>query len=206
MPPRTQNRKSSPVRRREIAAAALRLIGEEGAPALTAARIAREVGVTAGALFRHFESVEAILVAAVELAVEDVEASFPDEDLPPLERLRALLLARIDLIRRRPGLAWLLLSEQVFLSVPGPALASLRALVSRSQKFVRRALSEGVAQGELRDDLGIDVMQALFTGVVHSMANRRGVHARPRGKPTPRSPKPERVLDTLVELLGSQDD
>ncbi len=201
---RSTNRKPTEVRRREIAAAVLRLIGERGAPALTAASIAEAVGVTPGALFRHFESVDAILLGAVELAVELVEATFPDPDLPPCERLQALLTARIAAIRETPGLAWLLLSDQVFLSVPPLAVDHLRGLVERSRTFLRNALKEAVADGDLRDDVDLSVMLVLFTGTVHTLAAGGGVHASPSGRRRPRQPQPTRVLETLLELLAPQ--
>ncbi|MFT7487248.1 MAG: AcrR family transcriptional regulator, partial [Candidatus Paceibacteria bacterium] len=91
----TPQRKTSPERRQEIAHAVLELIGKRGASSLTAATIAESVGLTSGALFRHFDSTEAMLEAAVDLAIERARECFPAEDLPALERLQGLLLARI---------------------------------------------------------------------------------------------------------------
>jgi AcrR family transcriptional regulator len=195
-------RKPAGIRRREIAAAVLRLIGERGAPALTAATIAEAVGVTPGALFRHFESVDAILSAAVALAIEQVEATFPPADLPAQERLRALLLARIEVIRQTPGLAWLLLSDQVFLSVPAPSVELLHALVARSRNFVLEALREGIAAGSLRSDVEAEVMLVLFSGTIHALAAKSGVHGK-GAKTAPKRPRPAHIVDTLFELLSN---
>lgn len=193
-------RKSTGVRRREIALAVLQLIGKRGASSLTAATIAESVGVTPGALFRHFRSVDEILSAAVDLAIELVEETFPDEELEPLERLQQIVLARIATIRGTPGLAWLLLSDQVFLSVPAPAVKRLRQLVKRSRAFVLQALVDGVEDGELRDDIDPAVMLVLFTGCVHALAGSKGVH----GKGAAAAPPPaEEVIEILVELLGA---
>ncbi|MHC4408099.1 MAG: TetR/AcrR family transcriptional regulator [Planctomycetota bacterium] len=187
-------RKPKQVRQREIAEAVLRVIGEHGAPALTASRIADEVGVTAGALFRHFESLPAILDAAVELGVEKIEASFPDADLPPTERMRRLAAARIDLLSRDGGLAWLLLSDQVYLTVSAQSVARLRELVSRSRGFLLQAVRDGVADGSLRSDIEPEQLLLIFTGTVHAAIGAAGVHRSNRTQP--------KVLDSLFTLLS----
>ena len=197
----TTSRKPSSVRRREIAEAALRVIGEHGATSLTAASLAREVGLTPGALFRHFDTVADIQSAAVDVAIEAVDATFPAEDLPPVERLRTLALRRIELISGTPGLAWLLLSDQVYLCVPAAAVTRLRALVQRSRGFLLAALREGVARGDLRADLDPETMLPIFTGAVHSLIVARGVH-QDAGRGAP-SPSPERVVDALLALLAT---
>jgi AcrR family transcriptional regulator len=197
----TTTRKPSSVRRLEIARAALRVIGERGATSLTAASLAGEVGLTPGALFRHFDTVDDILSAAVDVAIEAVDATLPSEDLPPVERLRTLALRRIELISGTPGLAWLLLSDQVYLCVPDPAVARLRALVKRSVGYLQAAFREGVERGELRADLGPETMLPIFTGTLHSLIMSRGVHK--SAAATSKSPNPERVLDALLALLAA---
>jgi len=197
----TTTRKPSSVRRREIAAAALRVIGEHGATSLTAVTLAREVGLTAGALYRHFSTLDEILSAAVDQAIEAVEATFPAKDLPPVERLRQLALARIEVIGGTPGLAWLLLSDQVYLCVPDGAVAKLRALVQRSRAFLLDSFREGIERGELRGDLAAETMLPIFTGTVHSLIVARGVH---QGVgPAASSPTPEQVVDALFAMLAT---
>ena len=54
-------RKPSAERRVEIAQAVLRIIGEQGITSFTTTALAKEIGVTSGALFRHFASRDEIL-------------------------------------------------------------------------------------------------------------------------------------------------
>ncbi|MHC4954579.1 MAG: TetR/AcrR family transcriptional regulator [Planctomycetota bacterium] len=195
-------RKPTEVRKREIADAALRVIGEQGAGALTAARIAEEVGVTSGALFRHFGSLAEVLDSAVERAVESVGATFPEADLPPVERLRRLVSARARLMAGNPGLAWLLLSDQVYLTVSPHSVARLRDLVGRSKSFLTAAIREGVANGSLRADIPPQHLLLLLTGTVHSIASiarATGVHR------AESAPNPDRVLDSLFTLITPVD-
>ncbi|MCP3915980.1 MAG: TetR/AcrR family transcriptional regulator [bacterium] len=198
----TTARKPSSVRRREIAEAALRVIGEHGATSLTAASLGREVGLTAGALFRHFATLDDILSAAVDVAIEAVDTTFPSDELPPIARLRELALQRIELIGGRPGLAWLLLSDhQVYLCVPEAAVTRLRAVVQRSRAFLLAAFREGVARGDLRADVEPETLLPIFTGTIHSLIVARGIHQHVGSTAT--SASPERIVDALFALLAN---
>ncbi len=194
-------RKPSSIRRLEIARAALAVIGERGATSLTAASLAEEVGLTPGALFRHYATLDEILGAAVDVAIEAVDATLPSADLPPLDRLRALALARVELIGGTPGLAWLLLSDQVYLCVPEDAVGRLRALVKRSRAYLMAAFREGSEQGDLRADLDPGTMLPIFTGTVHALIQSRG--ASKSAAAASKAPAAERVIDTLLALLST---
>ncbi len=194
--PVTRTRKPTEVRRREIAEAVLRVIGQQGATSLTAATIAAQVGITPGALFRHFTSLEDILEAAVERAVEQVAATFPDPGGAPVDRLMAIAAARVDLLARNGGIAWLLLSDPVYLTLPERALRHLGDLVTRSRKFLLEAIRAGARDGTIRSDVAPEVLLVLFTGTVHAIVGTAGVHRRGR------QPTPARVLEALRMLLS----
>ena len=84
-------RKSQAERREEIIDAALLILGEHGVDGMTMARIAEAVGITPGALYRHFGSRDAILAAAVEVAIERAMSWVETADAPDaLERLGEL--------------------------------------------------------------------------------------------------------------------
>jgi len=189
-----RSRKTTDIRRREIAGAALQLVGEHGPRALTTARIAERVGVTSGALFRHFPTVEAMLDEAVDQGIEALESTFPDPALPPSQRLRTIASARVNLLSRRPGIAWLLLSDQVHLLVSEASVGRLRALVQRSRSFLLEALRQGIADGSIRDDQPPEALLVVFTGTVHALIGSRGVHRDPD--------RPNPTLDTLFALLA----
>lgn len=63
-------RKSRAERREEIIDATLRLLGQYGLEGTTVARIAAAVGLTPGALYRHFESRTALINEANDVANE----------------------------------------------------------------------------------------------------------------------------------------
>jgi AcrR family transcriptional regulator len=193
----TRLRKPGGERRAEIAAAALRIIGERGVTSLSTTTLAAEIGVTSGALFRHFSSRDAILDEAVRHAVERIDAAFPDPDLPPRERLLQLARNRVRLFGSDPGLAWLLRSDQAHLTLPESAVARLRDVVARSRKYLLDAIREGVAQGSVRRDIEPEVLLVVVMGTIHALIGMGGAH-----RHAPRRPDPAPVLSALERLIA----
>jgi AcrR family transcriptional regulator len=191
----TTTRKPGAERRAEIAKAVLRIVGEHGLTELTTAAVAGEIGVSSGALFRHVASRDEMLEEAVRHGEERIEATFPDPSLPPLDRLLGLARNRVRLFTEEPGLAWLLLSEQAFLTMPARAVHRLRGLAERSGRYLLDAIREGVEKGAVRDDVEPEALVVIVKGAIHALAPMRGVH---RGA----ARAADRVLDALRLLLS----
>lgn len=195
-------RKPTAERRSEITRAVLRIIGERGLTSLTTATLAGEVGVTTGALFRHFASLDEILRETVRHGTRRMEETFPDASLPPLERLMGLARSRVQLLRSDPGLAWLLRSEQAYLTLPDDAVKSLRALARRSRQYLLDAIREGMSQGSIRDDIEPEVLLVPVMGTIHALAGMPGVHHLAPGTDTR---KQDAVLSALERMITPAD-
>ena len=191
-------RKPQAERRTEIARAVLRIIGERGLTSLTTAAVAQEIGVTGGALFRHFASRDEMLQEAVTYALAKIEATFPDDALPPFARLMALARNRVHALQPDPGLRWLLRSEQAYLTLPEEAVQRLRALVDRSRRFLLDAIREGAAQGSVRADVDPEVLVVVVMGTIHALSGSPGIQK----ASSRRRPDPDRTLDGLELLLA----
>ena len=68
--PHKYTRRTKAERQREIAEATLKLVARYGVHGTTVSRIAAAVGLSRGALYKHFPSREAILLAAMDLMEE----------------------------------------------------------------------------------------------------------------------------------------
>ena len=191
-------RKPSKERQREIILAVLRIIGERGVSSLTAAAIATEIGVTSGALFRHYESLDEIYRAVLHYAKTTIETTFPDVALPPIERLFTFTRNRVQLLGASPGLAWLMRSEQADGVFPSDAVAILWDITRRSREFIQHALLEGVEDGTIRDDIDSDVLLLLIMGTMHALIGIPGIRQTAEGA---QANLPSRVLLALEQLL-----
>jgi len=167
-------RKPAPFRRREIADAALKVIAEQGVARFTAVAIAREVGVSDAALFRHFPTKGAIVLAAIDRVEEILFEGFPPPDRDPIERLGAFFEQRIEVIRANPGVARLVGSEQLEQAAPAGGVARVAEFRRRSQSFVRETLEEAYRRGMLADGLGPAEASVLVIGSLLALAHGRG--------------------------------
>jgi AcrR family transcriptional regulator len=191
-------RKPAANRREEIVQAVLRIIGERGLTSLTTTTLAAEVDVTTGALYRHFASLDEILNETVRYGVSRVEDTFPGPDLPPVDRILALARNRVRVLGNDSGLAWLLRSEQAYLTLPQDAVQRLRDVVSRSRQFLLTALREGAAGGAIRGDIEPEILLVPVLGTIHAVIGLQVARRKPARK---QMQQPERVLLALQRLL-----
>jgi AcrR family transcriptional regulator len=187
-------RKPAGSRRREIADAALKVIAEQGLARFTSLAIAREVGVSDAALFRHFPTKEAIVLAVVDRVEEILFAGFPPAEADPIERLGAFFQRRIAVIRDNPGVARLVGSEQLAQAAPPEGVNRVAGFRRRSQAFVRECLDEAHRRGLLAAGIGPEEAAVLVLGALLALAHGPpGTRARAR--------LPERVWSALERLL-----
>jgi AcrR family transcriptional regulator len=172
------SREPADLRRRQIADAALTVIADEGLARFTALAIARRVGLSDGALFRHFATKDAIVLAAIER----VEELFFGDPLPvgpdPIERLGAFFERRLTLIREHPGIARLVNSGELAQAAPPEGVARVAAMKRRSMGFVRGCLQEAFEAGELRG-VQPDEAMAVVVGTLYALGHMTFDGARP---------------------------
>lgn len=181
-------------RRRQIAEAALQILAERGAHRLTAQEIASAVGVTDGTLFRHFKNKDEIVDAAIAFFEELLGGDLPPATLPALERLEAFFVRRLAKVRARPEVMRLAFSDRLE-EVAGPRGAErVRQVTGRSFGFVRSCLEDARAQGLIADDVPLEHLVWIVTGVLRgaALAGARGGE---------RLPAPEDIWRPLEELL-----
>ena len=147
-------RKSGEERREEIALAALEIMGEHGTEGTTVERIAESIGITHGALYRHYESREAILAAAAAEAVRRSQAWLDGVESPePIDQLRELVRKHASFARQQKNVTTRTIF-QLLASIDRPAFESQRNMERWPvyQRFVEIA-TEAKQQGALRSDV-----------------------------------------------------
>jgi AcrR family transcriptional regulator len=162
---------SAEARRERTVETVVALCGEEEPATLTTGRIAESMGVTQGALFRHFASKDAIWEAVVAWIAERVMALIADaaegiED--PLAALEAMFLAHVAFIAEHPGVPRLLMGQ---LQHPRPTAASrmVRGLLERYRRRLEGLLREAQGRGELRPAIDVEAAAAQFIGTVQGL-------------------------------------
>jgi AcrR family transcriptional regulator len=121
--------------------------------------IAREAGVGAGTLYRHFPTRDALLEAVYRVEVEKLAAAERNlaQAMPPIEALRAWMLLFVDYIATKQIIAPALNTlvggpSKVFEASRGQVQGAIQALVKRAIK-----------SGDIRRDFDpVDLLRALI--------------------------------------------
>ncbi len=145
-------------RKKEIALAALDLFAQNGFEATSISQVAKSAGISKGSIYLYFRSKEDLIFHAVgtwaDQIMEQTGSEVPS-DLPPPERLRALVHAMVDVFLAdersvRIGAAIF----QLFLT--SPLLLSQRDLTREVFRGARESivdiLRDGVSQGVFRPE------------------------------------------------------
>ncbi|MFF5075557.1 TetR/AcrR family transcriptional regulator [Actinoplanes sp. NPDC000266] len=134
--------------RQALLDAAAELLDHGGLEAVTLRAVGARAGVTRGAPYRHFADKESLLVAVGTRSWDElgdrVSAVRTDASLAPVEKLRALLSAFIDVARRQPHLYRLMFSRP-----PGDPTALARA-AQRSQDESLAIVAEMAGEQDAR--------------------------------------------------------
>ncbi|MDE2407443.1 MAG: TetR/AcrR family transcriptional regulator [Xanthomonadaceae bacterium] len=158
-------------RRAATVDAVIALAAEQNPGDITTAAIAQRMGLTQGALFRHFPSKDAILEAVLGWASERLLAQLDDAATAarsPLAALEAMFMAHVGFVTRHPGVPRMLFGE---LQRPGDTLPKRMAqtLTQGYAQRLRGHLTAGIARQELDVTLDVDAAATLFIGTVQGL-------------------------------------
>ncbi|MEN1971683.1 TetR/AcrR family transcriptional regulator [Luteimonas sp. MJ204] len=164
-------RLTAEARRATTVEAVIELAAEQNPSDITTSAIAERMGLTQGALFRHFPNKDAIVQAVVSWAAEhlmarvDRAADGADTSLAALE---AVFQAHVGFVAEHPGVPRMLFGE---LQRPDRTLARqlVQGLMQRYGERLRRLLEAGRRQGELDPALDVDAAVLLFIGTIQGL-------------------------------------
>ncbi len=158
-------------RRAATVEAVLDLAGERNPAEITTAAIAERMGLTQGALFRHFPTKEAILEAAMTWVSERLLASVDRaaaSATSPSAALEAMFLAHIDFVAKHPGVPRMLFGE---LQRHGETLPKrlVKALIREYRTRLLRLFADGISHGEFDKHLDTEAAAVLFIGTIQGL-------------------------------------
>ncbi|MEY4354085.1 MAG: hypothetical protein RLZZ609_2326 [Cyanobacteriota bacterium] len=149
--------------RRAHAVQALLDLARHTAPdQISTAAIAERMGVSHGALFRHFPSREALWAEAVTWATGELDTRLESLALPsPLEQVAALMACHATMLAENPGLVRMLFAE---LQRPATSLAreTGKAFMQRFRRRLATLMVAAQAEGSLDPQLDPEEFAALL--------------------------------------------
>ncbi|AUM75316.1 TetR/AcrR family transcriptional regulator [Paracoccus jeotgali] len=173
-------RKPAEDRKTEIVEAVLLLADLIGPDRLTTNDVAREVGVTQAAIFRHFPSKDALWAAVGAELQSRLNAAWQEAlaaETDPEARLRALIRAQLTQIERTPALPAILHSRELGVS-NGALRESCHGLMISFSGLLSEGLAHMAAQGQLRPHISHADGAILLISLVQGLAIRWALGAR----------------------------
>ncbi len=154
--------------RRDLTEIAINCFARHGYQGTSIDRIAREAGVTKGAIYHHFRSKEDLLAAAVRDRIGEFETRVQNacRDAAPDESLRRIAEVCAEHARSedRPRFAIKLMVESI--ETNAPVLEEMRGMMRRFRAFLRNIVRAGQDSGLLRSDADADAVAAAYTSAV----------------------------------------
>jgi TetR/AcrR family transcriptional regulator len=154
------------------------LAGSTNPGDITTTAIAAEMGLTQGALFRHFPTKDSIILAVIEWVVEHLMArvdTAAGSAGAPLAALEAVFLAHIDFVARHPGVPRIVFGQ---LQHAGPTVpkAMVQAMLRRYGQRVAALLADARDRGELDATLDVEAATTLFIGTIQGLVMQSLMH------------------------------
>ncbi|MFA5515295.1 MAG: TetR/AcrR family transcriptional regulator [Desulfuromonadales bacterium] len=147
------------------------LAGEQNPNEITTSAIAKRMGLTQGALFRHFPTKEAILQAVMEWVAEcllkRVDKAVQTAS-SPLAQLEAMFFAHVDFVAEHPGVPRILFGE-LQRSEETPPKRMVQTLIRRYSERLHRLIEQGKIAGEIDPETDAEAAGALFVGTIQGL-------------------------------------
>lgn len=166
-----RTKQATHTRQAELVAAALTLAAERSPAEVTTAALAQAVGITQGAVFRHFENKEAIWLAVIDFVHQDLLARLhaaAAAQAQPMAALRAVFMAHVDFVVEQPGVPRVIFQE---LQHPQdtPLKERVRSLMQAYRTLLNGLLEQAQASKQLTAGTDLFAAAVLFIGSVQGL-------------------------------------
>ncbi len=168
-----QGHKSTHVRKKQIMDAARKLIMRSGSEHVTVRNMAKEVGISEAAIYRHFKSKTEILSFLADSVADgllhDIDTA-GSVGFTSVDIIDEILRTHLSRIEQRRGLSFLVLAEIISFgdkSLNKKVSDNIRIYVDR----LRLLLTDGVRAGLISQDVDLEAAALLLFGMIQGLVN-----------------------------------
>ena len=159
----------SDVRRAATVEAVIALAAESNPADITTAQIAAYMGVTQGALFRHFSDKQAVWLAVMGWTSDTLLARIDAVDgATPTDKLQAIFAAHVEFVVEHTGVPRILFGE-LQRDAGAPGKVRVRALMSGYRSRVLGLLELAKAQGQIKEKADCAAAATMFLSMVQGL-------------------------------------
>ncbi len=166
-----QVRLSTQERKIQIKENILSIIFNEGMQKLSTRYLAQKIGISEGALFRHYPSKRAM----IEGIIQDVSDELIEElkiiaslNEAATSRLEKYICFTINYLFEKKGITLLLFTEASYKNEAG--LKQVMSTIYKSQKqYFAKIILDGIAEGIWDENINVDHLTSLYMGIPVTM-------------------------------------
>lgn len=172
MPRKVTKRQSTFLRRKQIINTLRKLIIKYGSENVTVRRIAKEIGVSEAAIYKHFKSKKEILGFLVDYIEEnligDIEKSDHHNNI--LELLENILRNHFSSIEQRKGVSFLVIAEIISLG-DKKLNKKIFEVLNKYIGHIKDILLKGVKTGQIKQDINLDTAAIIFFSMIQGLVS-----------------------------------
>lgn len=180
MPVKTvSSRKPAEERKAEIVETTIRLAADIGPDRLTTDRLAKEIGISQAAIFRHFSNKSAIWEAVGRNICERMGKTIHQKKdvLSPGELLRSMVIGQLNFINRTPAVPAILFSRELHAENELLRLFFAKMMEQRHKKLAE-VIANAKENGEFSESLDEEDAAYLILALIQGLAMRWSLNAR----------------------------
>ena len=172
-------------RQEEIIQAALDLAARHGVESVTTQDMADALGLTQGAIFRHFPTKDDIWLAAIHWVrsrLMKVVSAAAAKGENPLDALEKMFFAHVSFIARHPAIPRMVFSDQLLRRDTRLKLLIQEILTGYEAK-IAGLLDQAKVAGLVRQDVDEDSAATLFIGMIQGLVLQSSIFGGRRSLP-----------------------
>ncbi len=160
-------RETTDTRQEQIKKAVLEIIADEGLHNISTRNLAKRIGFTEGAIFRHFPTKRDIIKGIMEDVANDLIGLLRNIVLSPTkaeEKLFKYLCENVKYLKENRGITILLFSEATHLG-DKDLKEKLNQILSEQKQFIIKIVKDGIAEGVWNKNINPEDVAMFYMGI-----------------------------------------
>ncbi len=161
-------------RQLEIVDQAIELIAEKSIQGLTIKNLSRKLGLSEGAIYRHFNSKFEILLTILSNFLKEADRSLENacqSEEPALEQIESIFMYNFKRFSEKPAIASVIFSESIFQNDNRLSNEVLN-LLNKHESTLKCIIENGQKRGEIRADVPYDKLISMIIGSIRYMVTK----------------------------------
>ncbi len=160
-------KRSTEVRQEQIKKAVLEIIANEGFHNLSTRNLAKKIGLTEGAIFRHFSTKRDIIKGIMDDVAGDLIGTLRSIALKPQkteEKLFQYLCQNVKYLKENRGITILLFSEAAHLG-DKRLKDKLNQILTEQKQLIIKIVKDGISEGVWDKSVNAEDVAVLYMGI-----------------------------------------